>query len=87
MMHELKIWPLYYVDIRDGEKTFEVRNNDRGGFTRGDILTLREWCPQTCEYTGRIMTVNVDYVCKLPYPQNNFVGMSISNPIEGASVK
>lgn len=39
MKHELKIWPKYYCRVRSGEKTFEVRDNDRD-FQRGDIVVL-----------------------------------------------
>lgn len=45
MKHELKIWPQYYARVKDGSKTFEIRDNDRG-FQMGDELTLREWDPR-----------------------------------------
>ena len=28
--HELKVWPEYFHLIRDKEKEFEIRKNDRG---------------------------------------------------------
>lgn len=40
MTHDLKIWPRYYAAVSTGEKTFEVRNNDRG-FQKGDEVVLR----------------------------------------------
>jgi hypothetical protein len=42
--HELKIWPVYYQAVKSGQKTFELRNNDRG-FQKGDRVILREFDP------------------------------------------
>lgn len=42
MIHELKIKPQYYEDIKIGIKTFEIRKNDRE-FKLGDILILNEY--------------------------------------------
>lgn len=42
MNHELKIDPIYYQRVKDGSKTFEVRDNDRG-FQQGDTVTLKEY--------------------------------------------
>jgi hypothetical protein len=49
--HELKTWPVFYKDIVNGTKTFEVRKNDRN-FQLGDILLLREYDPDAEQYTG-----------------------------------
>lgn len=38
-VHKLKTWPTYWDAIESGEKTFEVRRNDRG-FQTGDIVEL-----------------------------------------------
>ncbi len=40
-VHELKTWPQYFDVILSGEKTFEVRRDDRG-FQRGDIVELQK---------------------------------------------
>lgn len=42
MIHTLKTWPKYLDLIGTGEKTFEVRRNDRN-FQIGDILHLVEF--------------------------------------------
>jgi hypothetical protein len=54
MRHELKIWPQYFRPVADGDKTFEVRKNDRG-FQKGDVVMLREWDPAevTKNWTGQ----------------------------------
>lgn len=45
MEHELKIWPQFYARVKNGSKTFEVRNNDRN-FQMGDTVVLKEWDPE-----------------------------------------
>jgi len=44
MKHCLKIWPQYYEAVASGDKTFEVRVNDRN-FQRGDLVELRYFDP------------------------------------------
>ncbi len=43
-VHELKTWPVYFDAIVSGEKTFEVRRDDRG-FQKGDIVELQRTTP------------------------------------------
>jgi hypothetical protein len=70
--HELKIWPEFFQAIERGQKTFDVRFNDRG-FASGDVLDLREWEPHPAlgqegtsgiapGYTGRSVKMLVTYV-------------------------
>lgn len=59
--HELKTWSVYFDLIDSGQKTFELRKNDRD-FQVGDRLILKEWDPETSEYTGRMMIVKVLYI-------------------------
>lgn len=59
--HELKTWTQYFRAILSGEKTFELRKNDRD-FRVGDVLVLREFDPIVLGYTGRSVTRNVTYV-------------------------
>lgn len=60
--HELKTWPGYYEAVECGEKTFELRRNDRD-FETGDVLVLREWDPEH-GYTGRSLERLVTYVLR-----------------------
>ncbi len=52
MKHQLKTWPEQYAYIEAGQKTFELRKNDRD-FNVGDTLELREYVPETAHYTGK----------------------------------
>lgn len=60
-LHELKCWPEYFRAMRDGRKLFEVRLNDRD-FREGDALVLREWDPDTKQYTGHQLRAHVTFV-------------------------
>ena len=59
MIHELKILPEYFEDILSGEKTFEIRKNDRT-YNKGDMLALNEYTQDG--YTGRCMLVQITYI-------------------------
>ena len=58
---EKKIWPEYFQEVFDGKKTFELRLNDFD-IAEGDILVLKEWNPETKNYTGRELEKEVGYV-------------------------
>ena len=60
MVHELKIDFQYLRKIYTGEKTFEVRFNDRN-YQVGDYLYLRQWIPETNSY-GML-----DAICAITY--------------------
>jgi hypothetical protein len=58
MIHELKTWPEYFRACRSGDKTFELRLNDRG-FKVEDVLVLREFDPcRNCTGKGRAMVTS-----------------------------
>jgi hypothetical protein len=58
--HELKCLPGFFLDLESGDKTFEIRKDDRG-YRAGDTLCLREWSPSGgC--TGRAMRRQVTYM-------------------------
>ena len=62
-IHELKAWPCYFGAVWSGEKTFEMRVNDRG-FMPGDRLLLREYDPDATAspYTGRELKARIGYL-------------------------
>ena len=75
MIHDLKIWPEYFNVILSGEKTFELRKDDRG-FRAGDTLLLKEWT-QHGGYTGREKAFVVTYVLSGFGLQDGWVVMAI----------
>lgn len=92
MIHELKILPHFFADVMCGEKTFEIRKNDRP-FQKGDLLALNEHDGQ--HYTGNSCLVYVDYIMNdADYVKKDMVVMAIKpcevyrhkspiNPISG----
>ncbi len=60
MIHELKILPDFYRAVVSGEKTFELRKNDRN-FKVGDFVVLKEWTALQ-GYLGPTHTVRIKYV-------------------------
>ena len=63
MRIEKKIWPKFFQKILDGDKKFELRLAD-WECKPGDVLVLKEWNPETKEYTGRVLEKEVTYVIK-----------------------
>lgn len=60
---EKKTWPELFQKVLDGDKTFDLRINDFE-INEGDFLVLREWDPQTRDYTGREIEKEVGFVGK-----------------------
>ena len=52
MRIEKKTWPDFFEKILSGDKNFELRLADWECHV-GDILVLKEWDPETKQYTGR----------------------------------
>ena len=71
MIIEKKIWPQYFNEVLSGEKTFELRLAD-WDCTKGDTLILKEWNPDTKEFTGREITKKVGYVARIKPQQLPF---------------
>jgi len=75
MIHHLKILQVYFDEILNGNKTFEIRKNDRN-FKNGDILYLNEYIPGLKQYTGRFIKCKVTYITS--YEQkDDYVVMAI----------
>ncbi|MFA6268739.1 MAG: DUF3850 domain-containing protein [archaeon] len=60
---EKKCWPKYFQAILNGDKTFELRLADFE-CNNGDTLLLREWNPNTKQYTGRELKKEVTQIVK-----------------------
>ncbi len=63
MRIEKKVWPEFFQKILDGTKTLELRLADFE-CSPGDILVLKEFNPETKEYTKRVLEKEVTYVIK-----------------------
>ncbi|RKO61808.1 ASCH/PUA domain-containing protein [Caldibacillus debilis] len=73
--HELKVCPEYFETLEKRIKTFEIRKNDRD-FHIGDVLILKEFDPETNNYTGRTVERKVTYITNFAQ-QEGYVVMSI----------
>ena len=58
MTHSLKTWPEYFKAVKSGDKTFEIRKDDRQ-FMVGDIIELLEYEP--CKLCGGTLKIR-DYI-------------------------
>lgn len=52
-IHYLKCWPSYFEANMMGDKTFEIRKNDRD-FKVGDVIELRHYDPSGATTTGQM---------------------------------
>lgn len=59
--HKLKTWSVYFKEVKKGNKTFEVRKNDRD-FKVGDLLCLEEYYPESDYYTGSEYWAKITYI-------------------------
>lgn len=64
MEHKLKILPTYFEEVRLGNKTFELRKNDRP-YNIGDILILQEF--DSDGYTKKELTREITYILQGGY--------------------
>jgi len=65
--HLLKTINPFFADTWNGEKSFEIRIDDRG-FRKGDLLLLMEFIPSTEKFTGREILCRVNYVLSDTFP-------------------
>lgn len=74
-IHELKILPEYFQAVLDGDKTFEIRKNDRN-YKVGDRLILKEYEPVDGDFTNREESKVISYITD--YAQvENYIVMSL----------
>ena len=60
-IHELKIDPEYFNDVKTRKKRFEIRKNDRD-FQIGDLLKLQEYDREKKNYTGEETIKGIGYI-------------------------
>ncbi len=76
-IHELKILEEYFNEVRMGNKTFEVRLNDRN-FQVGDFLLLKEFDPDREIYSGSEILCKVTYILDSPiFLKSGYIIMAI----------
>lgn len=75
-VHELKILPEYYKNVKNGNKTFELRENNRN-YKVGDCLILKEF--NNNQFTGNQVIVVIKYILDQykDIIKENYVIMSI----------
>jgi hypothetical protein len=66
-VHAVKSWPQFFRTISSGERTHELRKNDRN-YKIGDYLDLQEYDPEKQLYTGRTLKVFVTSITSLEEP-------------------
>ena len=59
-LHDIKIHEEFFAPVFDGQKTFEVRRNDKN-YMPGDIVIMREWSLEH-GFTGRAVCKEIGYV-------------------------
>lgn len=81
-IHQLKVWPMFFEEIRLGRKSWEFRKDDRG-YKTGDILFLFSWDPRTEEYTGDCAAAEVTEIVKngehVAMKMRSWVGVSVTS--------
>lgn len=80
-VHDLKCWPALMPVLLSGDKTFEIRRNDRG-FRVGDTLHLRGWDDNTKQYTGDMLAREVTHILSA-FPaglKDGYVILSLAPP-------
>ena len=61
-IHELKISPKYFEDVKSDKKRFEIRKDDRD-YKVGDLITLKEY--ENGQYTGKeIKNIPIRYILR-----------------------
>ena len=85
--HELKSWPEFFEPLSTGEKTFDLRRNDRR-YQVGDILHIREWEPNTERYSGREINLKVCHVLEATGPGGikPYLGLAAGYAILGVEI-
>jgi len=63
MLHALKTHPEYFAALEKGDKTFELRKDDRP-FKIGDTLIAQEFNPSDSTYTGKEVEFKISYILR-----------------------
>jgi len=69
-IHNLKTWPDIFKVMKTGEKTFDIRKNDRD-FKVGDQVILHEYDPDKKKYTGDHIHAKITWILPTNNPFHN----------------
>lgn len=67
VVHSMKSWTHLYQAIASGQKTHDLRKNDRE-YVIGDIIELKEFDFVKGEYTGDTCLVEITYITSSETP-------------------
>ena len=67
--HDIKINPYAYEQVRCGNKTFEIRNNDRG-YQKGDTVVMRCYDNNCYDTEKPKITATISYVTNFAQKEN-----------------
>lgn len=90
VVHEVKAWPQQFKQIKDNERTFDPRKNDRN-FQTGDVMIVNEFEPDsgsdfdhpTGRFTGDKTRRRINRVFEnLPGLRPGYVVLALDNFIE-----
>lgn len=83
-VHNLKIKPKYFEDVKKEIKKFEVRFNDRN-FKVGDLIVLEEF--DNRGYTGKYISAEITYICDDPeFVKKDYVILGIKLRLDRGAV-
>lgn len=60
-IHNVKCWPRYFDAVKRGDKTFEIRKNDRD-YQHSDKIILNRYDPELHDYTGEQMEFIIGFI-------------------------
>jgi uncharacterized protein DUF3850 len=62
-IHSVKSWPDFFVPVFYGDKTFELRRDDRC-YAVGDVIRLHEYDDRAGKFTGRVCCRMITYILR-----------------------
>jgi len=62
-IHNLKTIQPYFDQVKSGEKTFEIRKDDRD-YVEGDLLNLQEYDPKKNVYSGETVRKEITHILR-----------------------
>ncbi len=61
-VHTVKVWPQFYKSVESGERSFDIRKDDRG-YEVGDNLVLHEYDPEE-GFTGASTIKQITWITR-----------------------